>query len=337
MKTKSKIKRPTPEMVELLRRTGSHNKDEAMAAMRALAGALEEPLRQGVLSGDITGDIFAEEVLEPGAVAEYPLDFYQPGDEDNFTAYTLPNEGTIPQKHISGDVVTVQTYDVGNSIDWLLKYSREARWNVVARALEVMEAGFVKKLNRDGWHVIIAAGLGRGFIGYDNAATAGQFTKRLISVLKTLMRRNAGGNTSSTNRGRLTDLYISPEALEDIREWDNTEVDEVTRREILQQGNEDVVLQQIYGVTLHTLDELGVNQEFQTYYEANGGTMATSDEEIVVGLDLSKNDAFVRPIKEELSIFEDPALHRRRRSGLYSWMEIGHACLDPRRVTIGSF
>ena len=62
MKTKSKIKRPTPEMVELLRRTGSHNKEEAMAAMRALAGALEEPLRQGVLSGDITGDIFAEEV-----------------------------------------------------------------------------------------------------------------------------------------------------------------------------------------------------------------------------------------------------------------------------------
>jgi len=144
----------------------------------------------------------------------YPLDFYQPGNEDNFTAYTLPNEGTIPQRHISGDVVTVQTYDVGNSIDWVLKYRREARWNVVARALEVMEAGFVKKLNRDGWHVIIAAGLGRGFIGYDNAAAAGQFTKRLISVLKTLMRRNAGGNTSSTNGGRLTDLYISPDALQ---------------------------------------------------------------------------------------------------------------------------
>jgi len=38
--------------------------------------------------------------------------------------------------------------------------------------------------------------------------------------MKTVMRRNGGGNSTSANRGQLTDLYVSPEAVEDIRNWE---------------------------------------------------------------------------------------------------------------------
>jgi hypothetical protein len=331
-----KIQQPTGQMVALLKQTGSPNRAERHRAMKALAQALTEPLRQGVLSGDIIGDIFAVENLDPGATAEYPLDFYQPGMEGQYTAYSLPTEGTIPLRHIGGDVVTIQTYDVGNSIDWLLKYSRQARWNIVARAMEVLEAGVTKKLNTDGWRVLIAAAVGRGVLVYDNAAAAGQFTKRLVSLMKTSMRRTAGGNSASEGRGRVTDLFLSPEGLEDIREWDADEVDETTRREIF--TAEDGVLSRIYGVNLHDIDELGENQEFQKYFaETLGGSMGASDKEIVVGLDLSKNDSFVMPVKEQLTVFDDPQLHRRRRAGVYCWMEVGFAALDPRRILVGSF
>jgi hypothetical protein len=336
MANAKQIAAPTDEMLALLRQTGSKNPREARQAMIALAAALETPLRQGILSGDIVGDIFATENLDPGATAEYPLDFYQPGMEGQYTAYSLPQEGTIPLRHIQGDVVTIQTYDVGNSIDWLLKYSRQARWNIVARAMEVLEAGFVKKMNTDCWRVLIAAAVGRGILVYDSAATAGQFTKRLVSLMKTTMRREAGGNTGSQNRGRLTDLYVSPEALEDIREWDATEVDEVTRREIFTAG--DGVLSRVYGVNLHDIDELGENQEFQKYFATTlGASMGAQDKEIVVGLDMSKNDSFVMPIKEPLSIFPDDNLHRRRRAGFYGWTEVGASVLDPRRVIAASF
>ena len=118
----NQLQQPTAEMVALLKQTGSKNRQEATAAMRALAVALETPLRQGVLSGDIIGNIFAVENLDPGATAEYPLDFYQPGMEGQYVAYTLPSEGALPQRNISGDSVTVTTYDVGNAIDWPLKY-----------------------------------------------------------------------------------------------------------------------------------------------------------------------------------------------------------------------
>ena len=340
---KRKIKKPTPDQIELLRRTGSSDKTEALEAMHSLAQALQVPLRSALLNGDIMGGIFAPEVLDPSATAEYPLDFYQTAQENDYVAYQIPSEGALPLRTITGDAITVQTYDVGNSIDWPLKYAFSARWDIIARAMEVLEAGFVKKMNTDGWRVVIAAGAGRtDYSGgaplvYDSAAVAGQFTKRLVSLMKTTMTRLAGGNTASAGRGRLTDLYISPEALEDIREWDSDEVDDITRREIFTSVDDGGPMAKIYGVNLHPLDELGVGQEFQTFFATLGVSMATGDEEIVVGLDLSHGDSFVMPVKRPLSIFEDDNLHRRQRAGFYGWQEHGFAALDGRRILLGSF
>ena len=340
---KRNITKPTTEQIELLRRTGSQNKTEALEAMHSLAEALQVPLRSALLDGDILGGIFAPEVLDPSATAEYPLDLYQTGQENDYVAYQIPSEGALPQRTVVGDAITVSTYDVGNAIDWPLKYATSARWNIVARAMEVLEAGFVKKMNTDGWRVVIAAGAGRtdynggAPLVYDSAATAGQFTKRLISLMKTTMRRLSGGNSATPNRGTLTDIYLSPEALEDIREWDHDEVDDTTRRVIFEASDETGPMASIYGVTLHTLDELGVGQEFQAYFDTLGVNMGTNDEEIVIGLDQSKNDSFVMPVKRPLSIFEDDMLHRRQKAGFYGWQEHGFASLDGRRVLLGSF
>ncbi len=340
---KRKIRKPTSDQIELLKRTGSQNKTEAIEAMHSLAQALQVPLRSALLDGDILGGIFTPEVLDPSATAEYPLDFYQTAQENDYVAYMIPSEGALPTNTITGDSVTISTYDVGNAVDWALKYSTSARWNIIARAMEVLEAGFVKKMNTDGWRVLIAAGAGRtdyqggAPLVFDSAATNGQFTKRLVSLLKTTMTRLAGGNSSTPNRGRLTDLYISPEALEDIREWDADEVDDLTRREIFTAGEDGGPMARIYGVNLHPLDELGVGQEFQAYFDTLSVSVGTGDEEIVVGLDLSKDDSFVMPVKRPLAIFEDDMMHRRQRAGFYGWQEHGFAALDGKRILLGSF
>ena len=146
---------PTPEMNQLLSRAGSLQREESLAATSELAKALELPLRQGVMSGNILGDIFEAITLQPGATAEFPLDFLAPGTEKEFVAFTIPNHGRIPERHVEGDYVMVPTYDVGASIDWLLKYARDARWDVVGRAMEVLQGQFVKKMNDDGWHTLL--------------------------------------------------------------------------------------------------------------------------------------------------------------------------------------
>ena len=334
---------PTDAMLKLLRLTGSSNPKESEAAMRAFAEALEIPLRSALLNGDILQGIFAPELLAPDATAEYPLDFLQSGNEDDYVAYQVPSVGAIPMRTIVGDAITIQTYDVANSIDWPIKYSRSARWPVIRRAMEVLEAGFVRKMNTDGFRTIVSAGAGRtDYAGgapmvYDSSATAGQFTKRLVSLMKTVMTRLAGGNSTSRSRGILTDLYLSPEALEDIRNWDADEVDDLTRREILTASDEGGPLSGLYGVRFHPMSELGVGQEFQAFFDTLSLSMGTSDEEIVIGLDLTQNDSFVMPVKEQVSIYDDPGLHRSRRAGFYGWQEHGFGVLDARRVLLGSF
>ncbi len=335
MSAKTQKFQPSSELTELLIRSGSANREVALAANAEFAKALELPLRKGLLSGDILDGIFEPIQLAQGATPEFPLDFLAPGTEKDFVAYTIPNHGYIPERHVESDYVMVPVYDIGSSIDYLLKYARDARWDVVGRAMEVLEGSFVKKMNDDGWHTILAAGVDRNIVVFDSDAAANQFTKRLVSLMKTVMRRNGGGNSSSNNRGKLTDLYVSPEAMEDIRNWGLDQVDEITRREIYTAA--DGTLNRVFGINLHDLDELGVGQQYQSFYTSTlGGQMDGGDSEIVVGLDLSKSDSFIMPVREQVQIFEDETLHRQKRAGFYGWAEQGFAVLDNRRVILGS-
>ena len=75
---------------------------------------------------------------------------------------------------------------------------------------------------------------------------------------------------------------------------------------------------------LPVVDELGEGQEYQDFFTVElSGAVESSDLELVVGLDQSSTDSFVMPIKQELEVFEDPALHRQQRAGFYGWAELG--------------
>lgn len=324
---------PNEETTATLVKAGSLNRRESLSHSAELAKALELPLRKGILSGDILEGIYRKVPLASNATAEFPLHYLAPGTENQYVAYTIPNMGRIPEKHIEGDYVIVPIYDIGGAIDMSLKYARDARWDVVQDAATNLRMQFVKKMNDDGFHTILAAAADRNIVVYDADAAAGQFTKRVVSLGKTVMRRNGGGNSSSANRGKLTDLFLSPESMEDIRNWGIDQIDEVTRREIYTAA--DGTLNRVFGVNLHDIDELGDGQEYQQYYlNELSGTLPAGDVEIAVGLDLSKNDSFIMPVREELKVFEDDTLHRQRRMGWYGWMELGFAILDNRRVIL---
>jgi hypothetical protein len=337
------------EAIDALRATANPDGDIRCRAQKAFAAELNMPLRQGVFDRDNLGGIYEKQVLAPGAQANYPLDFVKPGEEDEFIAFTLPKQGRVPERHVEGDELWVPTFQIGNSIDWSLKYAKEARFDVIMRAIRVYEAGFVRKINSDGWRTILGAGDGRGLVVTANGAApftgstlaptaaAGQFTKELISRMKTAMTRGAGGNGNS---GRLTDVYLSLEAMEDIRAWDVDEIDEFTRREIF--VSREYGLAQIYGVVLHEMTEFGEGQEYEEFLETTLGRAhqtvnSVTLREFCMGLDLSTMDSFVQPIREELQTYEDPALYREQRAGIFGWMEHGFAVLDPRRVLLGEF
>lgn len=345
------LKKYSDAAIAALKRTAAGDINIRQAAGKAFAAELNSPLRQGIFDADNLGDVYEKQVLPPGAQANYPLDFVQPGREDEFVAFTLPKTGRIPERHVEGDELWVPTFRIANSIDWDIKYAEEARFDVIMRAIRVYEAGFVRKINSDGWRTILAAADGRGLIVTAGGAApftgstvvptadAGQFTKELVSRLRTAMTRGAGGN-AGVNAGRLTDLYLSMEAMEDIRAWDVDEIDEFTRREIFVAN--EFGLASVYGVVLHEMTEFGENQEYQTFLTGVLGTSlptvdGTARKEFCVGLDLSTSDSFVMPIRKELETFDDPNLYREQRAGIYGWMEHGFSVLDSRRVILGAF
>lgn len=332
------FKRPSDEMIKLLRDSGSTDSTISLPAQREIATAMQTPLREGLMYGDIVTNIYEKMVLEKGASPEFPLDMLAPGTERDYVAYTNPGHGRIPERNVESDYVMVNAFGIVNSVDYLLRYAEDARWDVVGRAAKILEAGFVKKVNDDGWRTILAAAVDRNIMVYDNDAAVGQFTKRLVSLCKTIMLRNGGGN-SVTASGRLTDLYLSPEAIEDVRNWGVDQLDEFSRREVYQSADSGLPITRIFGINLNGLFEFGDDQEYQTFFTNNlGGSLGPNgDVELVIGLDLNSRDSFVMPVKKEVEIFEDPTLHRSQRQGFYGWMWQGYGVLDNRRVLAASF
>lgn len=324
----------TEELLELFKKSGSNVREEALQAQAEIAKAVELPLRQGIMYGDVTGGIFSSVV---DGTQEFPLDLLAPGTEGQYLAYTNPGYGYIPQRSVESDYVRVASYQLANSIDFALRYAKKANWNILERSMRVFEGGFVKKINDDAWHTLLMAAADRNILVYDDDAAAGQITKRLFSLMKITMKRNGGGN-GPTSRGRLTDCYLSPEGIEDIRNWGIDQLDDASRREVYKSADNGVPLTRIYGLTLHEMFEFGDGQEYQDYFLTDiGGSLASSDKELVIGLDLSSNDSFVMPVTEGLEVFEDPVLHRQQRQGYYGWMELGFGVLDGRRVMAASF
>lgn len=315
----------TDDQRDVLRATAGYD-DNSIKSRQALAQVMEKAWQAGVLEPDLLGTIFTRIDLPPGVEAKFPLDFYSSSNEDAYEAFVVPKEGAIPDRAIEGDELRVPTYKIANAISWGLDYARDARWDVVARAIEVFTNGFVRKMNDDGWHVILRSAASNS-VSSDSSAASGTFTRKLITEMQTDMKRLTGNRN-----GQLTDVFMSPEAIASLRNFNYDDVDEQTEREIIQ-GRIPV----LYGVRLHELQELGYGQEYDAWLTGTqGASVATSDREFVVGLDLSKRDQFVMPIRETMKMFDDPTLHRSMKMGVYGWMELGFAALDSRRAILGS-
>ncbi len=333
----------TPEMKKALQDSVSADPQLAAQASYFVKSALTTPLQSGVVYGDTITGIFNMPAFDWGVPVEFPLDAVSPAEIKLHVAYTVANEGYIPMRTIEADYITIKLYRVATSCDWSRHMAKSMRWDIVGRAMNVAEAGMVRKRNNDGWHTIIAAASDRGISFTDSTATAGLFTKREIALLQTGMRRNAGGNSTSTNRGRLTHVAMSPESLQDVRSWDVTQVDEITRREIFIAG-EGYALTKIFGTTLVDLDELGVGQEYQVYFTGTlGGTTPGSKDEIIIGLDLANgaNDSFIMPWRKQdsgqfLEVLDKAELIHMNRAGFTLSGYYGCSIMNNVRLILGA-
>jgi len=353
MEKEIKVDLPVEQLKELFKATASGNPE----AGKAIAQAISVPILQLVRDMSIARQLFAVEILEPGAQASYPV-----ADDFEAPVWILPKLGYVPTNHIEapGEEVYIPLFTCGTSFDWSLKYARDGRVDIAQRAMRNAARGMADYEEESAWRLIAPASTsafsGKGLLGarpapiveIDGGLAAGFLSKELINQMIIKMERT---------RRTLTDIFCSPEDMGDVREWGDSEVDDATRREIYVRAGAN----EVFNVMLHKAHQLGatgkynINSNNSAYgifrvgsggkfndyqpthvnvVDASGG-VTTLGETQIYGFDLTANDSMVMPIKDELQFFDDPALHRRQRQGFYGWEEIGMCILDTRMLVMG--
>ncbi len=346
------------KLAELFRATAAIDTPEGMEAYKAFAQALTVPILQEIKDASIMRQLFAVERLAPGAQAVYPV-----ADDFEIPVFVLPGLGYIAQNFVEGvgEEVYVPTFSISVAADWKVTYARDSRIDIPERAARNAARAIADFEEESGWRVIVPGATtdfaGQGLLGTRNApvfqvpagATGEKFlSKELINLMMVGMKRV---------RRSLTDLYISPEDAADIREWTDTQVDPITRREIFTASG----MGRIFNVNLHEVFQLGatgrfnINQngaafgifqvdgagDFNDYTPTNvntvdaNGAVTTAGETQVYGFDLSVNDSLVMPVRKEYEAHDDPTLLRQQKQGFFGWEEVGFALLDSRMVQLG--
>jgi len=297
------------------------------------------------------------------ATAESAQAVYPVAEDFEIPVWVLPGLGYVAQNFIEGigEEVYVPTFTIDASADWKITYARDSRIDIAQRAAARAAKDLANYEEECGWRVIMPAATssftGKGLLGsrpapiYEIAPAstgAGYLSKELINKMIVGFKRI--GRT-------LTDLYVSPEDAADIREWTDTDIDPVTRREIFQAAG----MGSIWNVSLHEVHHLGatglynINGNGSAYgkFVADGGnaynaytldnpnitnadgTVGTLGETQVMGFDLSVNDSLVMPIRKDYEAHDDPTLLRVQKQGFFGWAELGFACLDSRMLGLG--
>ena len=277
--------------------------------------------------------------------------------------WVLPGLGYAAQNFIEGigEEVYVPTFTMNASADWKITYARDSRLDIATRAASRVAKDLANYEEECGWRVIMPAATsafsGKGLLGsrpapiyeIDPASTgAGYLSKELINKMIVGFKRT--GRT-------LTDLYVSPEDAADIREWTDTDIDPVTRREIFQAAG----MGSVWNVTLHEIQHLGATgmyningstSEYGKFIAGAGevynaytlenpnvtaadGTVSTLGETQIMGFDMTTNDSLVMPIRKEYEAHDDATLLRVQKMGFFGWAECGFACLDSRMLGLG--
>ena len=345
------------QLRELFKATAAAGED-GQAAFREFCAAIQTPILQEVKTRSVARELFAVEMLEPGAIAIYPV-----ADDFDLPVHILPGLGYVAQHFVegAGEDVVVPTFKISTSAEWKLSYARDGRIDIAARAARKAAQAIAEYEEESAWSILAPAAT-------TNFSATGLLSARSAPIYEVPAGSNGAGYLSKEliNRmivgfqrlGRtLTDLWLSPEDAADIREWTDTDIDQVTRREIFQAAG----MGRIWDIALHILPHLGAQGKFNINSSSSSfglfkadaagdyndyhldnpntvdsdGEVTTVGETQIYGFDMTVNDSLVMPVREEFQTWDDPTLHRHQKQGFYGWEEVGFACLDSRMLGLG--
>jgi len=353
----------TPKRVELLQRMGSNDKAVAQEAQEAfaafLAPVVETVLNLKTTAATIYTDISYTENDRP----TIPVDLYVGTYEDHIRVWSQSLPGGLPTNTIQGlQEFGFIPYRLDSAVSWMKSYARQARLDVVTAAMERMANEIAVKQERNAWSPILAAA---GTATTNNlshivdSTVDDQFLLADLNKLFTRLQRmyvSWSGGTPDIAVPTLTDLFVSPEVMEDIRGfaynpmnvrggYDSTgsemtdgsgvALPDSVREQVFRSGG----MAEIYNVNIHVMNEFGVGQKYNAIFDNfYSGSFDPANEEVLIGLDLSR-PVFLRPVQidgennGQVAVYpDDQWVTRSEKVGFYAYVIESRVILDDRAI-----
>jgi len=345
----------TPEQVELIKAMASRESTVAKEAQEAFAAFIGPVVNKVLLEAATSSAVYTDLAYDEDDSPSIPLDLFQGEGEGLVSVWSQNVAGGLPTSTVEGlSELKVSTYRLDSAVSFLKRYARRGRLDVASKAIERMTNEVLVKQERNAWAVVLKALADSGNT-VNMGSSAESFTlsslNTLVKNVKRLNKSYANGTTNSSYG--LTDIFVSPETMSDIRAFaynpvggtvgsgltnvGGTDLPAGVREEIYRGGG----TQEIYGISIHELVELGADQKYTKLFNeffTGTPTAFTDSDDLIVGLDLTK-DAFVRPVARNAdsgSTFtampDDQFVARSEKIGFYGSLEEGRVCIDSRAV-----
>lgn len=222
----------TPEQIELVKKMGSNNRSEALAAQEALAAVITPKLLEVVETAPTLGNLYKTIPFMAGTPAALPLDtMFDVRHRNYLNVTTQAQPGGVATNFVQGlSEMFINTHNLDSAVSFNKNYAKAGRLDVVADTLQRLAQEILVKEELEAANIMLAALAAARIDGTSSTAvtnlqvvrsyTAGRFQLDDFNTLMTKYARTMASWTGGTPIGQmnqLTDLIGSPEFFGFVR------------------------------------------------------------------------------------------------------------------------
>ena len=350
----------TEEQVELVKAMASRNREVAYEAQMALAEFIGPVLAEVVNQAPTISNLFTNFQFNDMDSPSIPLDlYYDVTAPDYVKVYSTSVPGGLPTNTVTPTVSEMKftTYRLDSAVDFDKRYAAKSRLDVVGKSFTRIAQEILLRQESTSANLILGALFAAETNGVKHTNSCNGNTlilddfNRILTKAKRINTAWTGGTSEGRIKG-ITDMIMSPEAIEGLRSMaynpvntkgtatsktNNTAADgpiaatDEMRNAIYQNAG----IPEFYGISIMEINELGADQKFTKVWNGLGG----DGEDLVIGLDRTRESLFRAVALDsetgsEFSLLADDQYSiRQQKIGYYGSLEEGRMILDDRVLT----
>ncbi len=349
----------TPEQIELFKAAASTDTVKAMAAREAIAKFIGPVLNQVMNIASYTNDLYTPWPYNEDDIPTFPLDLYYGAGVNSIVTWSQVTAGGLGTTNVCGlQEMTLSTFPLDSAVNFNTKTIKRGRLPYISLGLNRMAQELLRKIETNGFYILLKALAEARTNGLEHLIQSTAVDRlqlddfnRLITRSKRIDTAWDGGTPDVATAYGATDLYLSPERMEDIRAMaynpQNTiatpNTDESTAVPLPDSVREEIFRNagatEIYGKVLHEMLEMGISKRYNTVFDnlySGSLTFDTANQELILGVNQSRK-GLIKPLAQNADSGESITTQvddqwpvRAGKIGWFTHLELGFAVIDAR-------